>query len=192
MSHQVHHMFETEWVLTAPIEEVFELLSRPEEYPSWWPSVEQSVLLEAGDMAGVGRAASYTIRGPWRSRLQIQMRAIEVDHLRLVRHVVRGDLVGTGTHHLENHPRGTRVKFSWNVSTTKGWISTVARLARPAFSYAHKQVMYRGCEAMATHLGARLLMARSTVIDSQTPNSVPQGRVFDDGGLGVRNDFGTV
>jgi uncharacterized protein YndB with AHSA1/START domain len=189
----VHHMFETEWVLTAPVSQVFELLSRPEEYASWWPSVTQSVLVEDGDSAGVGRAASYTIRGPWHASLRLQVRAIEVDRPRLVRNIVRGDLVGTGAHHLETHPSGTRVRFHWYVSTTRGRMDAVARLVRPAFSYAHKHVMYRGCEGMASHLGVRLLMARSTVVDSPTPIPVPQGWVFDDGrGPEVRNDFGTV
>lgn len=170
----VHHMFETEWVLTAPIEPVFELLSHPEGYASWWPSVSESVLLEAGDASGFGRCASYTIRGPLRSTVRIQLRAIEVDRPRRVHNVVRGDLIGTGTHHLEVHPDGTRVRFHWYVSTTKGWINMVARLARPAFSYAHKYVMYEGCEGMAKYLGARLLTARSTVVDSPTPIPLPQ------------------
>lgn len=171
----VHYMFETEWVLTAPVERVFELLSRPEEYASWWPSVTQSTLIDGGDAAGVGRAASYTVRGPWHVTLKLDVRAIEVDRPHLVRSVVRGDLVGTGTHHLETHYRGTRVRFHWYVSTPKGWVNTVARLARPLFSYAHKHVMYQGCEAMAKHLGARLLTANSTVVDSATPIPVPQG-----------------
>jgi hypothetical protein len=35
--------------------------------------------------------------------------------------------------------------------------------------------MYRGREGMAKHLGARLLMASSTVVDSPTPVLVAQG-----------------
>jgi uncharacterized protein YndB with AHSA1/START domain len=165
----VHYMFETEWVLTAPVERVFELLSSPEEYASWWPSVTQSHLVEDGDAAGIGKVASYIIRGPWHSTLRLQVKTIEMDRPRRVRNIVRGDLVGTGTHHLEADPSGTRVRFHWYVATTRGWMNTVARVARPVFSYAHKQVMYRGCEGMARHLGARLLMARSTVVDSPTP-----------------------
>jgi uncharacterized protein YndB with AHSA1/START domain len=170
----VHYMFETEWVLTAPVERVFELLSCPEDYDSWWPSVTQSKLVDDGDAAGVGKVASYTIRGPWHATLRLQVRTIEVDRPLRVRSIVRGDLVGTGTYHLENHPSGTRVRFHWYVATTKGWMDKVARFARPAFSYAHKQVMYLGCEAMAKHLGAKLLMARSTVVNSPTPIPVPQ------------------
>jgi hypothetical protein len=171
----VHYMFETEWVLTAPVERVFQLLSRPEEYTSWWPSVTRSDLVEQGDAAGVGKVASYAICGPGHFTLQLQVRAIEIDRPYLVRNIVRGDLVGTGTHILEAHPSGTRVRFHWYVSTTKGWMNTIARFARPVFSYAHKQVMYRGREGMAKHLGARLLMASSTVVDSPTPVLVAQG-----------------
>ncbi len=170
----IHYMFETEWVLTAPVERVFELLSHPEGYASWWPSVRESVLLEEGDSRGVGRSASFTVHGPLRSTLRLQLRAIEVDRPRRVHNVVRGDLVGTGTHHLEAHPDGTRVRFHWYVSTTRAWMSTVARIGRPFFALAHKYVMHQGCEGMAKYLGARLLMARSTVVDSPTPIPVPQ------------------
>lgn len=173
-SDMVHYMFETEWVLTAPVERVFELLSHPEGYASWWPSVKESALLDEGDAAGVGRSATYTVRGPWYSTLRLQVRAIEMESPHRVRNIVRGDLVGTGTHHLETHPKGTRVRFHWYVSTTSGLVNTVARLARPAFSYAHKKVMYEGCEGMARSLGAKLLMARSTVVESPTPIPLPQ------------------
>lgn len=170
----VHYMFETEWVLTAPVERVFELLSHPEDYSSWWPSVTESVLLEEGDSRGVGRSASYTIRGPLGYTLRLQVRSIEVDRPRRVHNVVRGDLVGTGTHHLETHPDGARVRFHWYVSTRKSWANAVARMGRPLFALAHKYVMYEGCEGMAKQLGARLLTARSRMVDSPTPIPVPQ------------------
>jgi hypothetical protein len=173
-SDMVHYMFETEWVLTAPIEPVFELLSHPEEYASWWPSVKESALLDEGDTAGIGRSASYTVRGPWFSTLSLQVRAIEANRPQYVRNIVRGDLVGTGTHHLEAHPKGTRVRLHWYVSTPSGLVNSVARLARPVFSYAHKKVMYEGCEGIARSLGAKLVTARSTVVESPPPIPVPQ------------------
>lgn len=173
-SDMVHYMFKTECVLTAPIEHVFELLSHPEEYASWWPSVKESVLLDEGDTAGVGRSASYSVRGPWFSTLSLQVRAIEADRSQYVRHIVRGDLVGTGTHHLETLAKGTQVRFHSHVSTRSGLLNTVAQLARPVFSYVHKRVIYEGCEGIATTLGAKLVMARSTVVESPTPSPVPQ------------------
>ena len=170
-----HYMFETEWELTAPIDRVFELIAHPEAYSSWWPSVKESSLLEDGDDNGVGTRASYVVRSPLGYKMIFQVKSIEVDRPYRVQNVVRGDLVGTGTHYLETIAGGTRVRFHWYVSTTKGWMNVVSVLARPGFAFAHRWVMYEGCEAMAKRLGARLRMAKSKVVDVPTPVLVPQG-----------------
>lgn len=164
-----HYMFETEWMITAPIDDVFEVISHPQEYSSWWPSVKVSRLIQEGDADGVGATAGYTIRSPLGYRMDFELKAIEVDRPSRFRSLVRGDLVGTGTHYLESAPEGTFVRFHWYVSTTKRWMNAVAPVARPAFGFAHRQVMYEGCEAMAKKLGARLLSAESRMVSSPTP-----------------------
>lgn len=169
-----HYMFETEWVLSAPIEDVFDLISRPEDYADWWPQVEASRLLDAGDVSGVGRSASYSIRAPWGYTMNFDLRTIEVDEPRRAHALVRGDLIGTASHYLESRPEGTLVRLHWYVSTTRKWMNLVAKVAKPAFHFAHRYVMYEGCDAMAKRLGARLLAAESKVVNSPTPVPVPQ------------------
>lgn len=167
-----HYMFETEWVLTAPIDQVFEVISRPEEYSDWWAHVEESRVIDPGDESGLGHAASYVVRSPFGYRMNFELRTIEVDRPYRIRSLVRGDLVGTGTHYLERRPEGTLVRFHWYVSTTKKWMNFIAPIARRVFAFAHKFVMYEGCEGMAKRLGARLLAAESRVVDSPTPIAV--------------------
>jgi uncharacterized protein YndB with AHSA1/START domain len=169
-----HYMFETEWLLTAPIESVFELISHPEDYSTWWPGVSESRLLSAGDDNGVGRRGAYTIRSPLGYKMSFETRAIEVDAPIHVSTVVRGDLVGTGTHFLESRPNGTHVRFHWYVSTTKTWMNVVAGIARPAFSFAHRYVMFNGCDGMAKALGGRLITATSKLVEAPTPIPVAQ------------------
>lgn len=169
-----HYMFETEWVVTAPIEDVFEIISRPEEYSSWWPHVKESQRLSDGGADGVGATAFYTIKSPWGYSMRFELKTIEVDRPKRVHALVRGELVGTGTHYLETRPEGTLVRLHWYVSTTKRWMNVIAPIARPAFAFAHKYVMYEGCEAMAKKLGARLLAAESRMVGSPTPVPVPQ------------------
>jgi hypothetical protein len=169
-----HYMFETEWVLTAPIDDVFELISHPEGYAGWWPHVKESRLIASGDANGVGSSAGYTIKSPWGYEMQFELRAIEVDRPNRVHTLVRGDLIGTGTHYLETRPEGTLVRLHWYVSTTKRWMNVVAPIARPAFAFAHKYVMYEGCNAMAEKLGSRLLAAESRMVESPSPVPVPQ------------------
>lgn len=164
-----HYMFETEWMITAPINDVFEIISHPEEYSSWWPSVRVSRLVGEGDADSGGATAAYTIRSPLGYRMNFELKTIEVDRPTRFRGLVRGDLVGTGTHYLEAMPDGTFIRFHWYVSTTKRWMNVVAPVARYAFSFAHRQVMYEGCEAMAKKLGARLVSAGSRMVSSPTP-----------------------
>ena len=56
-----HYQFESEWVLTAPIETVFDVMTRVEDFSKWWPSVKNSRLIEEGDSEGVGAKAKYSI-----------------------------------------------------------------------------------------------------------------------------------
>jgi hypothetical protein len=164
-----HYMFETEWVVTAPIDDVWEVISHPGEYSSWWPHVKESWSISEGDSVGVGSTAFYAFKSPWGYRVRFELKAIEVERPHRIHALVRGDLIGTGTHYLETRPEGTLIRLNWYVSTTKRWMNLIAPIARPAFAFAHKCVMYEGCDAMAKKLGARLLAAESSMVDSPTP-----------------------
>jgi len=170
----VHYMFETDWVLTAPIEQVFEVLSHPERFEEWWPSVTRSTLVSEGDTDGVGARARYTIESPLLYTMAFDLRTIDVERPNRLRAVVRGDLVGTGTFHLESVGAGTRVRFDWYVATTKRWMNIAAFLAKPVLAWAHGRVMLQGCEAMATHLGACLVSASTGMAATQPPTPTVQ------------------
>jgi hypothetical protein len=165
----VHYMFETDWVLTAPIEQVFDVLSHPETFEEWWPSVINSTLVSEGDADGLSARARYTIESPLLYRMTFDLRTIDVERPNRLRAVVRGDLVGTGTFHLERVGAGTLVRFDWYVATTKRWMNIAAFLAKPVLAWAHGRIMLQGCEAMAAHLGARLVSADSGVAATQPP-----------------------
>lgn len=164
-----HYMFETDWELTAPIEQVFDVLSHPEEFETWWPSVTRSASLSKGDAGGIGARARYTIRGPLLYSMTFDLKTIEVERPKRLRAVVRGDLVGTGTFSLESAGTGTRVGFNWHVATTKRWMNLAAVVAKPVLAWAHERVMLEGCAAMADHLGASLLWAKSGLAARPTP-----------------------
>ena len=44
----------TDWALAAPAGAVWEALTKPEDWPDWWPAVERVELVEPGDGDGVG------------------------------------------------------------------------------------------------------------------------------------------
>ena len=184
-----HYLFETTWGVTAPIEEVFEVLAHPETFSTWWPSVETSSLVDEGDSTGVGARATYVIRSPLLYRMRFDFRALEVDRPNRLHAVVRGDLVGTGTYLLESRGEETHIRFNWYVSTTKRWMNRVAVIAKPVLARAHHHVMREGCNALARHLKARLISVETKLVETPTPVAAvpPQGsRTIE-----VRNVFGT-
>lgn len=165
----VHYMFETEWELTAPIEQVFEVLSHPEDFQAWWPSVTSSDLVAEGDARGIGTRASYTIRSPLLYSMTFDIKTIEVESPNRIRAVVRGDLVGTGTYLLDSTGSTTHVRFNWYVSTTRSWMNVAGALAKPLLAWAHHHVMRQGCNALARHLKASLIWVSTDLVGTPTP-----------------------
>jgi hypothetical protein len=53
---------------------------------------------------------------------------------------------------------GTLVRYNWDVRTTRWWMSLLAPVARPAFSWNHDQLMSEMAESLARRLGAGLAM----------------------------------
>lgn len=168
----VHYQFETELVLTAPIDEIFETVRHVERYHDWWPSVRRSQLVTAGDESGIGHHTSHEIRGPLGYRMEFDLKAIEMEYPRHARYLVRGDLIGTATYQLEPTDEGTLVRFLWNVSTTKRWMAVLAPIMRATFLQAHSAVMREGARAMAALLHGDLLNVDTRVSASSRRASV--------------------
>lgn len=169
-----HYLFETNWALTASMEEVFDVLARPGDFSDWWPSVEESALIEKGDSEGIGRKAWYAIRSPLLYRLRFEVRSLDVERPRRLHALVRGDLIGTGTYLLASRDGVTHVRFNWYVSTTRGWMNAAGLLAKPLLAWAHHRVMREGCSAMASHLGARLISFHTSLVARPTPIVTPE------------------
>lgn len=147
----------TEWQLEAPIERVWEALYDVASWPAWWPYVLAVKELEAGDATGVGAVRRYT----WSSRLPYQlsfnMRSTVVERPHLLEGEAVGELNGTGRWTLTEAAAITRVRYDWNVATSRAWMNALAPLMAPMFRWNHGQVMAAGGRGLAAHLGVRLL-----------------------------------
>ena len=161
-----HYLFESEWVVSAPMEAVFDVMADVDGYSSWWPSVNNSRLIEEGDDEGVGAKAAYSIRSPLGYSMHFEMTALEVDRPNRIHSLARGDLIGTGTHIFEPRGDNTAVTYLWYVSTTQRWMNVVAPLAKPLFVWAHHHVMREGCSGLAERLGARLVSTNSALVET--------------------------
>jgi uncharacterized protein YndB with AHSA1/START domain len=147
----------TEWRLRAPIERVWEALYDVAAWPSWWKYVLAVEDLEKGDAAGVGALRRYTWSSRLPYRLSFNMRSTVVDKPHVLAGEAVGELSGTGRWTLRAEDGTVRVRYDWQVATSRAWMNALAPLLAPAFRWNHGAVMAAGARGLARHLGVELL-----------------------------------
>lgn len=70
-----------------------------------------------------------------------------------------GELEGTGRWMLTSEDGWTRVRYTWDVRTTRWWMNLLAPVARPAFNWNHDELMREGGESLARRLGVNLALS---------------------------------
>ena len=141
------YRFVDEWHVPASADRVYELLSRPRDYPTWW---SDAFLRGAGDdgPAAPGKRAWLLTRGRLPYRLRWELTCVEAVVPRRLVSGVRGDFVGTGTWTLTEVDGGTRVVLDWDVEIRKPVVRHLTPLLRPLFAWNHRWAMQRGQESI--------------------------------------------
>ncbi len=155
------YSFVTLWRFRAPVEPVWQLIYRSEEWPGWWRGVERVELLEPGGDDGVGALHRYTWKSRLPYRLAFDMRLTRVEPHALIEGEAVGELQGTGRWSFSEAGGLTTVRYDWNVSTTKPWMNLLAPVARPVFKWNHDVVMRWGAEGLARQLSGTKGAARA-------------------------------
>ena len=155
------YSFVTLWRFRSPLEPVWQMVYRSEEWPAWWRGVERVERLEPGDADGVGALQRYTWRSKLPYRLAFEMRLTRVEPLSLIEGEAVGELTGTGRWSFSETAGLTTVRYDWNVSTTKPWMNLLAPVARPVFRWNHDVVMDWGADGLARKLGVERLAVGS-------------------------------
>lgn len=149
--------FVTNWLVEAPIEQVWEAIVHSEHWPTWWKAVESVVEIEPGDTNGIGKIRRYTWKTPLSYKLTFDIRLIRTEAPTLLEGVASGDVDGIGLWQLEPVATGTLVRYTWNVKTTKLWMNLLALLIQPLMEWNHNAVMRQGGKGLAQLLGTRLI-----------------------------------
>jgi len=159
-STRARYALATEWVLTSALEPIFDALATPEAWPTWWPYVASATCIAAGDAQGIGATWRYTwsSRLPYRLTFDVTTTASQRPY-RLEGRAL-GELSGSGRWRLSRDGDAARVRYDWIVATTKGWMTALAPLLAPLFTWNHDQVMAAGGRGLAAHLGVTLLAHR--------------------------------
>jgi uncharacterized protein YndB with AHSA1/START domain len=150
--------FVSTWQIQAPIERVWEEIYHAERWPSWWKYVAGVDELEPGAADGVGKRQRLLFRTRLPYTLGFDVRVTCVQPPSMLEAAATGELEGTGRWTLTSAGGGTRVRYTWDVRTTRLWMNLLAPVARPVFSWNHGELMREGGESLARRLGVRLVV----------------------------------
>jgi hypothetical protein len=152
-----HFALITHWELEAPIDAIWNALYAVEHWPRWWKYLHSVDELQPGDACGIGALRRYTWSSRLPYRLSFEMRSTVVERPYRLEARAAGELAGVGRWTLSQHEAITRVRYDWQVVTTRPWMNALAPVLAPAFRWNHGQVMAAGGRGLAAHLGVRLL-----------------------------------
>ncbi|MFN6964734.1 MAG: SRPBCC family protein [Pyrinomonadaceae bacterium] len=144
-----YYRFVTVWTFDAPIERVWHYIKRSEDWSRWWRGVVRVVELTPGDADGLGSIRRSTWRSALPYTLEFDSEIVRIEPMRLIEARAFGELDGRGLWQFESLGENlTRVRYDWQVTTTKRWMNLTAPIARPFFKWNHDVIMGRGEEGL--------------------------------------------
>lgn len=144
MPGRVFHLV-SDWLIEAGPDEIAEILTRPEDFPRWWPEVYLGIAeLEPGDATGIGRRIAIHSRGWLPYHLHWTARLEEADLPRRWRLSATGDLTGEGEWRLLPEGTSTRVTYDWRVSADRPLFRLLSPLFGWLLAWNHRWAMARG------------------------------------------------
>ncbi len=150
------YYFLTHWRIQATAEEIYDIISRPHEYPRWWPSVYLDTHeLEPGDEHGLGHRVRLHTKGwlPYTLRWESCATGTERPHRLVVS--ATGDFNGRGVWTFEQDAEFVNVSFDWMLTAEKPALRNLSFLLKPAFEANHRWAMERGRESLELELARR-------------------------------------
>jgi uncharacterized protein YndB with AHSA1/START domain len=156
MSSNKYH-FEDHWDVPFPIDQVWEVLSRPREFPLWWQGVYLSAEpLDGANEPRVGGRIAAVARGwlPYKLRFTIETTALEKP--RLIAFKASGDFETDESRWILNpNGPGTQVTLDWNPIVEKPVVKLLSPLLKPVFRWNHNWTMVRGQRQIIDYMRSR-------------------------------------
>ncbi len=151
-------------------ERVWDVIQDVPAWPAWWSWVKRVDVVREGGDDGVGARYRYTVRTPTGYGFVYETEAVEVERLRRIDITSSGEIVGRGRLAIEPRADGElHVWFAWLVETPKAWMTLLAPVARPVFTWNHDRMMDAFGAGLAREAGARLLSATNTALGPGAP-----------------------
>ncbi len=153
MRANVYH-FEDHWQVPFPIEEVWDVLSRPEQYPSWWRGVYlRAEPLDRGKTGATGAPIAVIAKGFLPYRLRFKLETLRLEKPTLIEFRATGDFVTDVSRWvLEPAGSGTVVTLELNPRVEKPVIKLLSPPLKPLFRWNHNWTMKVGQRQIVQHL----------------------------------------
>ncbi len=150
------YAFVSNWYVNASPDLVYDILSNSEDLCRWWPAVYLDVKeLEKGQEDGVGKLIALYTKGFLPYSLQWKFRVKAVQKPNMIEIEALGDLIGTGRWTILAEGDGTRIRYDWNIQTSKPLLNRLAWLIKPAFEANHAWAMRKGEESLKLEIRRR-------------------------------------
>jgi len=156
----------TLWHVRGRIQDVAAVLSRPEEFPSWWGDVYLScTTVKSGDPMGIGQTVAVCSKGWLPYRLNWQGTLVENHMPQSWTVEATGDLVGRGIWTLTQRGDVAEVAYDWSVSSDRFLFRLLAPFFRWLMISNHRWAMQKGEEGLQKELN-RLADASHSIGDA--------------------------
>jgi uncharacterized protein YndB with AHSA1/START domain/quercetin dioxygenase-like cupin family protein len=140
------YVFIDQWEVAAPPEAVFDAIADARSYPQWWRPVYLDV--ESDGPPELGKESRQHLKGRLPYHLHTRSVIVALDPPRTITADVDGDLRGRGTWTLTPTPRGTHVRFDWQVNADRRLLRVLTPVLRPLFRWNHNWAIARAIEGL--------------------------------------------
>jgi hypothetical protein len=141
-----HYRFTSLWKVPGSLHQIFDVISRLETYPSWWPEVK-----EINPIDGTSADARISALLPYSLRFSMSQEVADRE-AGILRARLAGDLDGYSSWTLKDTPDGCSLQFDQEVVVNKVCLRILAPVARPVFRLNHAVMMYRGERGLRRYL----------------------------------------
>jgi uncharacterized protein YndB with AHSA1/START domain len=144
------YVFVDQWEVAAPPEAVFDAIADAiadaRSYPQWWRPVYLEV--ESDGPPELGKESRQHFKGRLPYHLRTRSVIVALDPPRTITADVDGDLRGRGTWTLTPTPRGTHVRFDWQVNADRRLLRVLTPVLRPLLRWNHSWAIARAIEGL--------------------------------------------
>ena len=152
-----HFLFITNWEIKAPLERVWEMIDKTEDWPDWWKGFEQAEIIETGNANDIGKIIHYKVKSFLPFALSFDLKTTTKEKYKRITGSATGDLEGIGEWTFEERNDITYIQYRWDVTSTKKIVNFLSPVLRWFFEYNHSLVMHWGAKRLAKRLQAPLL-----------------------------------